>query len=198
MVGPRCRMDPALWGDRSRDGRLRTTDRGTRHIRRSGVERREVMPVVQAERVGPPSARARAGRSQPEVPTSSRRHGRLHGSIPAAGRVRRCGATYDISDANDRATGLSPRMRGYLPLGERVDVLGGSIPADAGLPYGRTEIGRHEEVYPRGCGATSSGGRRLCTPSGLSPRMRGYLLEPVGHRMVGGSIPADAGLPPFI
>ena len=86
-------------------------------------------------------------------------------------------------------------MRGHLcPEPVAVGDVG-SIPADAGAPARRVRMGKHGQVYPRGCGGTS---RRFRSPAllrGLSPRMRGHHVEGQVPLPAAGSIPADAGAP---
>ena len=86
-------------------------------------------------------------------------------------------------------------MRGYPEGGSITVPVWGSIPADAGLPVLLPELGGGQGVYPRGCGATLQTQKRIGLSGGLSPRMRGYLVEVSDKPTVEGSIPADAGLP---
>ena len=137
---------------------------------------------------------------------------RLAGSIPAdaglpadgnlpGARVgvypRGCGATRCTRQNRRWGQGLSPRMRGYLSRLEDLDPAQGSIPADAGLPAASGSASPRSGVYPRGCGATDTIKDLSDDGLGLSPRMRGYPVPTVQHRVVLGSIPADAGLPPL-
>ena len=71
----------------------------------------------------------------------------------------------------------------------------GSIPACAGepsIPVGSTAGGR---VYPRVCGGTRSGVRVAKRAQGLSPRVRGNLVQGDDRAHQRGSIPACAGEP---
>ena len=94
---------------------------------------------------------------------------RGNGSIPACAgppskatpTVRRpevyprvCGATALGCGTFVTIGGLSPRVRGHQPMGNRSDLLDGSIPACAGPPCGRGSSPRLGPVYPRVCGAT--------------------------------------------
>ncbi len=120
---------------------------------------------------------------------------RRHCGAPRRVYPRGCGATERAETAEPSAVGLSPRMRGYRRSGSSSVNGSGSIPADAGLPLGQASESPLGQVYPRGCGATASRGMCIGPPSGLSPRMRGYLLAVLLRCHVIGSIPADAGLP---
>ena len=94
--------------------------------------------------------------------------------------------------------GLSPRVRGN-PLSEppeRAD--GRSIPACAGEPISGVIYGLLYGVYPRVCGGTCRCLSCVRESSGLSPRVRGNLIQPVLLRRRQRSIPACAGEPPAI
>ena len=71
-----------------------------------------------------------------------------------------------------------------------------SIPACAGPPRRRTPCAPTPRVYPRVCGATTRSYSKTRTICGLSPRVRGHLLEKISGAVDWGSIPACAG-PPF-
>ena len=90
--------------------------------------------------------------------------------------------------------GLSPRMRGNLPITNRGIVRLGSIPAYAGEPRLSAVTQYVRRVYPRVCGGTAA----VLLPSpgsgGLSPRMRGNPMA-AGAGGARGSIPAYAGEP---
>ena len=86
-------------------------------------------------------------------------------------------------------------MRGHLKA-DRVKVDGnGSIPADAGPPAGSWSAITRTGVYPRGCGATRCQIMTGKASHGLSPRMRGHLVEGAVGFQKRRSIPADAGPP---
>ena len=91
--------------------------------------------------------------------------------------------------------GLSPRMRGNLPLVVVQPTLLGSIPTHAGKPKNEVRLGRHSEVYPHACGETPRSDRGWVNRQGLSPRMRGNLEELIRQAMHHGSIPTHAGKP---
>ena len=133
-----------------------------------------------------------------------------HGSIPAhAGKPfmplilpgvlwvypRACGETAidDLIQAWEK--GLSPRMRGNQPSDDTWGAAKRSIPAHAGKPAAPRRSQRRFEVYPRACGETRAPGTYSIARQGLSPRMRGNLLERHLPGPSPGSIPAHAGKP---
>ena len=128
---------------------------------------------------------ARAG----EPRTSARGNGKV--------RVypRACGGTVIVGQKKIRRMGLSPRVRGNLPVEGRVVGAVGSIPARAGEPLSDNPMRRDMAVYPRACGGTSSKMTRLAEMDGLSPRVRGNRWQAHQERTSIGSIPARAGEP---
>ena len=125
-------------------------------------------------------------------PAVSLRPGWRPGSIPAcagepcitapsrpASRVypRVCGGTRGQNRHPLRWRGLSPRVRGNLPVHGRHPVPGRSIPACAGEPGSLVALTAHSD--------------------GLSPRVRGNLLCNQGRIQGRGSIPACAGEPRY-
>ena len=108
---------------------------------------------------------------------------------------RVCGGTSASSSPMPECEGLSPRVRGNLPLAQPLQRCRGSIPACAGEP---TTFGTGiaaPPVYPRVCGGTWPTRVPPFPGSGLSPRVRGNLYEPRRCYALGGSIPACAGEP---
>ena len=71
----------------------------------------------------------------------------------------------------------------------------GSIPAHAGKPGATRRFQGLVEVYPRACGETRGKHALALDLRGLSPRMRGNLVQTVHGRAQLGSIPAHAGKP---
>ena len=135
--------------------------------------------------VGPRSIPACAG-SPVGLPADER-------SVGVYPRV--CGVTeVDAGDSLER-TGLSPRVRGHhYDLRDRHEYAG-SIPACAGSPllkHGRCRI---RKVYPRVCGVTDQAGNNVFQDEGLSPRVRGHLLDHGPPVRRSRSIPACAGSP---
>ena len=92
--------------------------------------------------------------------------------------------------------GLSPRVRGNLNAGISGYPEPGSIPACAGEPRWPGRYLVLAEVYPRVCGGTSYSRDIDSLRGGLSPRVRGNLLQPALTLSHPGSIPACAGEPP--
>ena len=91
--------------------------------------------------------------------------------------------------------GLSPRVRGNQR--DAVSTYGRdrSIPACAGEPRCALAVQSRSRVYPRVCGGTADllpKGERIY---GLSPRVRGNLIQPLPAPAGVGSIPACAGEP---
>ena len=128
---------------------------------------------------------------------------------------RACGGTLVGALIGQTIEGLSPRVRGNrLPVaGVGLDPR--SIPARAGEPSQPSLVGLFKRVYPRACGGTRgprrASGRSKVYPracggttrinadaaevAGLSPRVRGNLVQPLDHAQISGSIPARAGEP---
>ena len=108
---------------------------------------------------------------------------------------RVCGATARRSDHRQRERGLSPRVRGNQDKTAQAAVTRGPIPACAGQPDFDFHIKTLLWAYPRVCGATSY--RQLPIPPipGLSPRVRGNLVQVADRLLRVGPIPACAGQP---
>ena len=108
---------------------------------------------------------------------------------------RVCGATIvDLRGSYD-AIGLSPRVRGNPLSGTGQSRSLWSIPACAGQPGRPLPASLRRWVYPRVCGATSINPPSTKALVGLSPRVRGNLLDGPIKPKRGGSIPACAGQP---
>ena len=91
--------------------------------------------------------------------------------------------------------GLSPRVRGNLRESLTPVLPHGSIPACAGEP-GLPPFRRGGSwVYPRVCGGTSNPSFNSAVNLGLSPRVRGNLVQSGPIQVDEGSIPACAGEP---
>ena len=108
---------------------------------------------------------------------------------------RACGGTADSHIVTIPSSGLSPRLRGnhlrqkLNPRNKR------SIPALAGEPASLLSKWDRYPVYPRACGGTPRKLRKKHIAVGLSPRLRGNLLQRGQLAICGGSIPALAGEP---
>ena len=115
-------------------------------------------------------------------------HYRRTGSIPAcAGEPfpdsgtalssgvypRVCGGTELLEKVVVDGDGLSPRVRGNLPMLNRWCHRWGSIPACAGEPVALVFAKMKGEVYPRVCGGTVGATHKKAPGYGLSPRVRG-------------------------
>ena len=139
-----------------------------------------------------------------------RRAAPCHGSIPAcAGEPlartplctrpevypRVCGGTVPIDGILVWDDGLSPRVRGNQHLHAPAPALRRSIPACAGEPGLSRESRTSCGVYPRVCGGTRGSGTRGWRGRGLSPRVRGNLIDEARKKGSRGSIPACAGEP---
>ena len=108
---------------------------------------------------------------------------------------RVCGGTSLPSLPRQAREGLSPRVRGNLPVRLAGIADSWSIPACAGEPFVDIPLAVIYQVYPRVCGGTACANASPCRPEGLSPRVRGN--HGTGARRSGGarSIPACAGEP---
>ena len=108
---------------------------------------------------------------------------------------RVCGGTRTPHTRTGRRSGLSPRVRGNLPVVHVRPVGVGSIPACAGEPFRRPFPWPRRRVYPRVCGGTCSWLATRSRRLGLSPRVRGNPRAARVDQAVKGSIPACAGEP---
>ena len=91
--------------------------------------------------------------------------------------------------------GLSPRVRGNLPVEPDYTAAYRSIPACAGEPNSIACSKWRRAVYPRVCGGTTQSTIHRSTVSGLSPRVRGNLYDSGSKYQCQRSIPACAGEP---
>ena len=108
---------------------------------------------------------------------------------------RACGGTSPAVSNSCLPLGLSPRVRGNLPVAERGGRGRRSIPARAGEPLPLLDAESLHEVYPRACGGTMYQTMYPGVTVGLSPRVRGNLLHRTFTDSKGRSIPARAGEP---
>ena len=109
---------------------------------------------------------------------------------------RACGGTAARPRLTELRDGLSPRLRGNRTPVVDMASRNRSIPAPAGEPTVRSARPNTSAVYPRACGGTWRARRRCGPAGGLSPRLRGNLLDVVVHLGQPWSIPAPAGEPP--
>ena len=106
-----------------------------------------------------------------------------------------CGGTFSSQPCTNTLRGLSPRVRGNLISPQRLRKEVWSIPACAGEPQFDLRSDVLDKVYPRVCGGTTMPSRRPAFGRGLSPRVRGNLLQSPDAAGGVGSIPACAGEP---
>ena len=187
--------------------------RGNRGVRFSGGAKKGSIPASAGEPVaailvwrklaglsprvrGNRDAGDGGGRGVGSIPASA---GEPSGRCRAAGRSgvypRECGGTFCRVDDLGHLRGLSPRVRGN-PYGRVArDLPLGSIPASAGEPVTMLSLSVPPRVYPRECGGTPNAVLVRLDYLGLSPRVRGNLLDILPRRCNHGSIPASAGEP---
>ena len=114
-------------------------------------------------------------------------------SVRAYPRV--CGATQRCRRTSRSLVGLSPRVRGNQSQRLIMSASPGPIPACAGQPLNHLCRYYCPRAYPRVCGATCRAFRRAGLSRGLSPRVRGNLLDLEKSGLLQGPIPACAGQP---
>ena len=105
------------------------------------------------------------------------------------------GGTPAKQDHRVEEPGLSPRVRGNQPHGRNHRSRHRSIPACTGEPMRRGMSCRRSTVYPRVYGGTTLRRNGVSQDMGLSPRVRGNLLEAILRNAIGRSIPACTGEP---
>ena len=125
---------------------------------------------------------------------------RGHGYRSRSRRVypRVYGGTRARRDDEHLAAGLSPRVRGNLPLRVRAGGRAGSIPACTGEPREGRRMTWRPKVYPRVYGGTPCKRRGSAAWGGLSPRVRGNHEAQAAVQSYMRSIPACTGEPPHI
>ena len=114
---------------------------------------------------------------------------------PSTVYPRACGGTPFMYGDGVKTGGLSPRMRGnHRNISGQFHGLW-SIPAHAGEPPSKLPCSFTHKVYPRACGGTRWPMVQTGSGTGLSPRMRGNLVNAITDLSYPGSIPAHAGEP---
>ncbi len=98
-------------------------------------------------------------------------------------------------DSIRASRGLFPRVRGNPPTCGCRARTWRPIPACAGQPVPRARPATSRRAYPRVCGATSGRDEHRGQDDGLSPRVRGNLLDRGGQKEQVRPIPACAGQP---
>ena len=98
----------------------------------------------------------------------------------ASARIRAyprvCGGASASAASISSYSGLSPRVRGSLPMDEGASIRTGPIPACAGEPMWPCEFAQPFRAYPRECGGAGGAGLMAKLYAGLSPRVRGSHL----------------------
>ena len=149
-------------------------------------------PRVRGNLQLPPDPKAGAG----SIPASAGEPRSPAG--PASGPwvyPRECGGTTPYCARRSSTPGLSPRVRGNLAQDHAEKRADRSIPASAGEPPRSIAFAHATWVYPRECGGTRRPALRCRGRRGLSPRVRGNLLDRVDADNLRRSIPASAGEP---
>ena len=108
---------------------------------------------------------------------------------------RVCGGTPCSALPYQLCEGLSLRVRGNRLHARPRCEPGRSIPACAGEPGGPRQLAVGVEVYPRVCGGTADDAGAGSAVCGLSPRVRGNLVDRAHLYICRRSIPACAGEP---
>ena len=90
---------------------------------------------------------------------------------------RVCGGSCQPRAQRTAGRGLSPRVRGIRPVFDALGIKQGSIPACAGDPAAGSPEDARRWVYPRVCGGSASLAASILRSGGLSPRVRGILLN---------------------
>ena len=165
---------------------------GTKNLCRRNIAKCGLSPRVRGNRPRP-CVVCRLPRSIPACAGEPHTAVGLSSGISVYPRV--CGGTNWPGVNAWRPQGLSPRVRGNLPLRRSRRRRLGSIPACAGEPRRRSLSQRIRWVYPRVCGGTHSLCRRSLLDAGLSPRVRGNPGRRYRHVDNIWSIPACAGEP---
>ena len=114
-------------------------------------------------------------------------------SLPMSVYPRECGGTSVEIDVPYITSGLSPRVRGNLPIAVHVQVGHGSIPASAGEPGQPSPAKAPARVYPRECGATVVLAVFRVPTRGLSRRVRGNRRDWQRGNVPSRSNPVSAG-----
>ena len=106
-----------------------------------------------------------------------------------------CGGTPPHDGLQYVVVGLSPRVRGNPPRPLPGRRLVGTIPACAGEPIHEITPEQMQRDYPRVCGGTGACVEMMMESGGLSPRVRGNLVDVALVQEEIGTIPACAGEP---
>ena len=114
-------------------------------------------------------------------------------SKPTWDHPRGCGEHNLAGNAEQLASGSSPRMRGAQDRDRQGDSCQGIIPADAGSTVFADDPKSGLRDHPRGCGEHAGVRAFPVQDPGSSPRMRGAHPPCTSRRGSSRIIPADAG-----
>ncbi len=158
--------------------------RGSHRCRRLRCRPSGSIPAQAGEPSGPPE-----GSSSPGV------HPRAGGGAFASFGSPSMTSGPSPRRRGSQRSGPSPRRRGSQSGRWRRDIIGGSIPAQAGEPLVQVRPARCQWVHPRAGGGAEAHAPWLAARPGPSPRRRGSLALPEKYDGIIGSIPAQAGEP---
>ena len=147
---------------------------GTRRARTEVAQRQGLSPRVRGN-PRPPRARYQGAGSIPACAGEPRLVDCTNVTYAVYPRV--CGGTSLNAGTPVHPEGLSPRVRGNPTGTSLVREWRGSIPACAGEPSSWNGRGLRFRVYPRVCGGTEFDMSDIRSLRGLSPRVRGNLIE---------------------
>ena len=149
-------------------------------------------PRVRGNLVECPHDRSRSG----TIPAcAGEPHSRTSRRLRQRDYPRVCGGTAPDRSVKVCKMGLSPRVRGNLPISPSHDCFDWTIPACAGEPSGSLTGSGSARDYPRVCGGTPVIAASTFEAKGLSPRVRGNPSSISPSKYSGGTIPACAGEP---
>ena len=190
---PACAGEPAAGGRRGAGNRVYPrVCGGTRPSRFLAPPVSGLSPRVR----GNPPQRQRRGQPTRSIPACAGEPDFLGlGFGLSAVYPRVCGGTAGAAIDIAERQGLSPRVRGNLPVAPKILGWLRSIPACAGEPDPPAQPRDAAGVYPRVCGGTPRQGRWYALKAGLSPRVRGNRAQAFDLPRRFRSIPACAGEP---
>ena len=143
---------------------------------------------------GKPWQLCQAGAGPRSIPAcAGETRGRPRQRRPSGVYPRVCGGNRGPAPCRAYRRGLSPRVRGKRQPALRPGAILRSIPACAGETTGGGSGDATNRVYPRVCGGNNWRWHCNRCYQGLSPRVRGKLLDDVIDAADRGSIPACAG-----
>ena len=189
---PRARGSPGPGSRREGRGRSIPACAGLSHPRQNPTHGEPVHPRVRG------ALKLLSLASSSVTGPSPRARGSPHRRADGALHVRSIPACAGLSDGPVRSClltdGPSPRARGSQQHRRTPGAGVRSIPACAGLSHGSRFLPEPLSVHPRVRGALRPPSCSLPSCTGPSPRARGSRSLLAGHRPLGRSIPACAGL----